>query len=108
MNRRFVMRAALGMAAMLCVLVVLESQADACFKRLRNRGCCETTCCETTCCEEAATAEEPAPVVEAAPAEEASDCCCDPCDCCKPKRDRCRKLFNRSRNNGCCESECEC
>jgi hypothetical protein len=122
MNRRFVMRAAVGMVALMSALVVLESQADARSRKMRrNRDCCcETTCCETTCCQPACC-EEAAPVVaEVAPAEavpvdaapvDAANCCCacecDPCDCCC-KEKRSRRLGHRNRGGGCCDSGCGC
>lgn len=120
MSRNFVVRAAFTMVALMCALVVLESQADACFKRLRGRkssSCCESSCASSCGC--AAVAEPSCGCAEVVVEEPSCGCsapepscgcessCCD--NGCGRKH---RRLFGR-RNNGCgsscgCESSCGC
>ena len=101
------MRAAIGMVAVICAVVLLENQADARSGRLfKNRD----NCCEPVCCDEATVAaDEPAPVIEEDAAVDECCCVCDPCDRGrKHRRNRGGKLFNRSWNRGCCEPICGC
>lgn len=127
MSKNFVMRAAIGVVALVCASVVMEGQANA-FKLFGGRhggGCGEA---EATCgCpaeEEPAcgcpAVEEPAcgaPVEVSCAAPEPS-CGCpvveESCGC--PVEESCGcasggrkfKLFGRFRNKGgCCESSCE-
>jgi len=113
MSKAFLMRAALAMVAVMCAVVVLESQADACGRRGRrcrdrDRGC-EATCgapAEAAC---GAPVEE---VTCAAP-EPTCGCAVEPsCGCEASSDDGCgrkRRLFGRrNRDKGCCSCEVSC
>ena len=113
MNRNQLFRVMLGMLAFAVVLVVCESRADACLRKLFNRGgdCCGQTCCDTACEPACDCPAEPACECPAEPSCECeSSCCCDdPCGR-RSRGGRLRGLFG-GRNRGgdcCCASNCGC
>lgn len=117
MSKSFVLRGALGLAALMVATVAIEGQADAFFKHLRRGGGCgaEASCgcaaeVEPSCgC--AAEVEEPScaapePSCGCPVVEESCGCPAEPsCGCSSGRRKF--KLFSRLRERGCgCESSC--
>jgi hypothetical protein len=131
MSRNFVVRAAFATVAVMCALVVLESQANACFGLFnRHRGCRSSSCCSSSCESSCGCAAEPScgcsetvmqePSCGCAAPEPSCGCeascgCESSCGCqssCDSGCGRHSRLFGR-RNRGCgsscgCQSSCGC
>lgn len=129
MSKNFVLRAAVCVVALMVATVVMEGQANACFKKLfggrHKGGCCEA---EATCGAPAEEASCGCPAVEesscAAPAEascaapepscgcpvveESCGCPVEEASCGCSSGHKKHRLFGRFRNRGGCgESSCE-
>jgi len=114
MNRKLMVRFALGMAAVMVAVVALESQADArCGKKWRNRGGCGSSC-EASCgCEAEPSCGCPAAEESSCAAPEPSCGCAAPepsCGCeksCGCDNGCGRKHRFRRNRGGCCNGGCE-
>ncbi len=109
MSKSFVMRAAMGLAALICVTVVLEGQASACRGKLfggRHRGgcCCEA---EASCgCAAEPSCAAPEQSCGCEVVEESCGCAAEPSCGCSSNGRKHRLFGGRRHRGGCCESSC--